>query len=74
MPSLPVFAVPLLAPAVTGVPQTATKKPPDTLVTCGDGIGLWNVSADNPGTVDHRTPSLDRVAKPGALITDHHRH
>ncbi len=53
------------APAVQ-----ATK--PNILVIFGDDIGYWNVSAYNRGMMGYRTPNIDRIAKEGAIFTDHY--
>ena len=33
---------------------------------------LWNVSAYNRGMMGYRTPNIDRIAKEGAIFTDHY--
>jgi arylsulfatase A-like enzyme len=53
-------------------PATATGRKPNILVIFGDDIGLWNVSAYNRGMMGYRTPNIDRVAKEGAIFTDHY--
>src|SRR5215211_5575292 len=45
---------------------------PNILVIFGDDIGLWNVSAYNRGMMGYRTPNIDRIAKEGAIFTDHY--
>ena len=60
------FAICVTAPAVA---QTKQKKP-NILVIWGDDIGIHNISAYNLGVMGYRTPSIDRVAKEGALFTD----
>src|SRR5687767_2204374 len=55
----------------TAVQAAATKKP-NILVIFGDDIGLWNVSAYNRGMMGYRTPNIDRIAKEGAIFTDHY--
>jgi arylsulfatase len=47
----------------------ATKQP-YILVIWGDDIGWFNVSAYNHGVMGYRTPSIDRIAKEGAMFTD----
>jgi arylsulfatase len=49
--------------------QTTGKKP-NILVMFGDDVGYWNVSAYNRGMMGYRTPSIDRIAREGALFTD----
>jgi arylsulfatase A-like enzyme len=51
--------------------QTAGKKP-NILVIFGDDVGYWNVSAYNRGGMGYRTPNIDRIAKEGAIFTDHY--
>ena len=45
---------------------------PNILVIFGDDIGLWNVSAYNRGMMGYRTANIDRIAKEGAIFTDHY--
>jgi arylsulfatase len=49
-----------------------TAKKPNVLVMFGDDVGFWNVSAYNRGMMGYRTPNIDRIAKEGALFTDHY--
>jgi len=51
--------------------QTAAKKP-NILVMFGDDIGYWNISAYNRGMMGYRTPSIDRIAREGAIFTDNY--
>jgi len=46
------------------------EKKPNILIIWGDDIGWFNVSAYNHGIMGYRTPSLDRIAKEGAMFTD----
>jgi arylsulfatase len=57
--------------AAQGTAPTAGKKP-NILVMFGDDIGYWNVSAYNRGMMGYRTPNIDRIAKEGAVFTDHY--
>ena len=50
--------------------QVAGRKP-NILVIFGDDIGYWNISAYNRGMMGYRTPNIDRIAKEGAIFTDH---
>ena len=43
---------------------------PNILMIMADDIGWFNVSAYNLGVMGYRTPSIDRIAKEGALFTD----
>jgi len=45
---------------------------PNILVIWGDDIGHDNISAYNRGMLDYNTPNIDRLAKEGALLTDHY--
>ena len=51
---------------------TAQTKNPNILVIFGDDIGYWNISAYNRGMMGFRTPNIDRIAKEGAIFTDHY--
>ncbi len=53
-------------------PAAAPGKKPNILVIFGDDIGYWNVSAYNRGMMGYRTPNIDRIAKEGAIFTDHY--
>jgi arylsulfatase len=43
---------------------------PNILIIWGDDIGYWNISAYNQGMMGYKTPSIDRIAREGALFTD----
>jgi arylsulfatase len=62
----------LAAMAFAAAPAVAqpTAKKPNILVMFGDDVGYWNVSAYNRGMMGYRTPSIDRIAKEGAVFTD----
>lgn len=45
---------------------------PNILVIWGDDIGMYNISAYNHGMMGYQTPNIDRIAKEGALFTDHY--
>jgi len=49
--------------------QAADKKP-NIVVIWGDDIGVHNISAYNNGIMGYKTPSIDRIAKEGAMFTD----
>ena len=53
-------------------PAAPAGRKPNILVIFGDDIGLWNVSAYNRGMMGYRTPNIDRIAKEGAIFTDHY--
>ena len=57
----------MIEPAAAQQPQK-----PNILVIFGDDIGFWNVSAYNRGMMGYRTPNIDRIAKEGAIFTDHY--
>jgi arylsulfatase len=48
----------------------AADKKPNILIIWGDDIGIFNISAYNQGMMGYKTPSIDRIAKEGALFTD----
>ena len=50
-------------------PVLAQQKP-NILVIWGDDVGYWNISAYNQGMMGYHTPSIDRIAKEGAIFTD----
>jgi arylsulfatase A-like enzyme len=50
----------------------AQQKKPNIIVIFGDDIGYWNVSAYNQGMMGYKTPNIDRIAREGALFTDHY--
>jgi len=50
----------------------AADKRPNILVIWGDDIGQDNISAYHRGLMGSRTPNIDRIAKEGALFTDHY--
>ena len=43
---------------------------PNILIIWGDDIGWFNISAYNHGIMGYRTPSIDRIAREGAMFTD----
>jgi arylsulfatase A-like enzyme len=51
--------------------QTPAKKP-NIVVIMADDVGVWNVSAYHRGMMGGSTPSIDRIAKEGALFTDYY--
>ncbi len=53
-------------------PTPAGGRKPNILVIFGDDIGYWNISAYNRGMMGYRTPNIDRIAKEGAIFTDHY--
>ncbi len=50
---------------------TAKVEKPNILVIWGDDIGMWNVGAYTHGMMG-KTPSIDSLAKDGAIFTDHY--
>ena len=48
----------------------AQQQKPNILIIWGDDIGYWNVSAYNHGMMGYKTPSIDRIAREGAMFTD----
>src|SRR5687768_16439798 len=59
-------------PAPPPRPAAPSGRKPNILVIFGDDIGLWNVSAYNRGMMGYRTPNIDRIAREGAIFTDHY--
>src|SRR5262245_50360946 len=45
-------------------------KLPTRLVMPGDDIGIHNISAYSLGVMGYRSPTIDRIAREGALFTD----
>ncbi len=68
------FAAATLAPVASTSPAQAqdTAKKPNIVVIFGDDVGYWNISAYNRGMMGYRTPNIDRIAKEGAIFTDHY--
>jgi arylsulfatase len=62
-----ITAIPIKACALSSKP---TK--PNILVIWGDDIGYWNVSYNNRGMMDYKTPHIDRLAKEGMTFTDYY--
>jgi arylsulfatase A-like enzyme len=60
------------AQAQQPAPAASGGRRPNILVIFGDDIGLWNLSAYNRGMMGYRTPNIDRIAKEGAIFTDHY--
>jgi arylsulfatase len=56
--------------AAAPVDAQAQDKKPNILVIWGDDIGVHNISAYNHGVMGYQTPSIDSIAKDGALFTD----
>ena len=50
----------------------AQSKKPNILVIFGDDIGMLNVSTYGRGIVGYTTPSIDRIAREGAMFTDYY--
>jgi len=61
-----------LFPQQAAFAQPSSK--PNILVLWGDDIGYDNISAYNLGMMGYETPNLDRIAREGALFTDHYAH
>ncbi|NDG51115.1 MAG: arylsulfatase, partial [Rhodospirillales bacterium] len=50
----------------------AQGKKPNIVVIWGDDIGQFNISAYNLGMMGYKTPNIDRIAREGAVFTDHY--
>jgi arylsulfatase len=59
------------APAPAPAPTAAGTRP-NILVIFGDDVGWGNISAYNHGMMGYRTPNIDRIAREGAMFTDHY--
>ncbi len=58
--------------APTPTPAPAAQGRPNILVIFGDDVGWSNISAYNMGMMGYRTPNIDRIAREGAMFTDHY--
>src|SRR4051812_4402494 len=61
-----------LFPTLTGPARAQAARKPNILVIMGDDVGYWNISAYNRGMMGYRTPNIDRIAREGAIFTDHY--
>jgi len=69
---LPCMVVALLALITTNQAALAETKKPNILVIWGDDIGTWNISHNNRGMMDYKTPNIDRIAREGVAFTDYY--
>jgi arylsulfatase len=60
----------LTAVTVVSTPSAAQQRKPNILVIFGDDIGVPQISAYSMGMMGYRTPSIDRIAREGAIFTD----
>ncbi|RWP34425.1 arylsulfatase [Mesorhizobium sp.] len=68
-----VLAISAVASGIaTSAKAQAAGAKPNILVIFGDDVGYWNISAYNRGMMGYRTPNIDRIAKEGAIFTDHY--
>ncbi|TJV92846.1 MAG: arylsulfatase [Mesorhizobium sp.] len=68
-----VLAISAVASGIaTSAKAQAAGGKPNILVIFGDDVGYWNLSAYNRGMMGYRTPNIDRIAKEGAIFTDHY--
>lgn len=68
-----VLAISAVASGIaTNAKAQAAGAKPNILVIFGDDVGYWNLSAYNRGMMGYRTPNIDRIAKEGAIFTDHY--
>ena len=65
-------AAPAQAPAATAPAAGGAQGRPNILVIFGDDVGWANISAYNMGMMGYRTPNIDRIAREGAMFTDHY--
>ena len=73
MLSGPAFAQTATEPAATGeATQTGTTEKPNVIIIFPDDVGWSNVSAYGHGVMGYTTPNIDRLAKEGAMFTEHY--
>lgn len=65
------FATVALSTALAASLFAQTEKP-NILVIWGDDIGYQNISAYHRGLMGGSTPNIDKIAKEGAIFTDHY--
>jgi arylsulfatase A-like enzyme len=65
-------AAPIQNAQAQQAPAASGGRKPNILVIFGDDIGYWNASIYNRGMMGYRTPNIDRIAKEGAIFTDHY--
>ncbi|GAA4842426.1 arylsulfatase [Algivirga pacifica] len=52
--------------------ECVAQKKPNILIIFPDDVGWQNLSVYGHGTMGYRTPNIDRIAKGGAMFTDHY--
>ncbi|MCZ8147824.1 MAG: sulfatase-like hydrolase/transferase [Roseomonas sp.] len=62
-------AAPAQPPAAA---PAAAQGRPNILVIFSDDVGWANISVYNMGMMGYRTPHIDRIAREGAMFTDHY--
>ncbi|MBR0651780.1 arylsulfatase [Roseomonas terrae] len=63
----------VVAPRPTSpAPASGQQRQPNILVIFGDDIGLWNISYNNRGDMQYRTPNIDRIHAEGATFSDYY--
>ncbi|NOG69112.1 arylsulfatase [Roseicella sp. DB1501] len=60
------------SPAPAPQPGAGSGQKPNILVIYGDDIGLWNISYNNRGDMQYRTPNIDRIHAEGATFSDYY--
>ncbi|EKK00652.1 arylsulfatase [Rhodopirellula baltica SH28] len=60
----------LIAAALLPALSLQAQDKPNIVVIWGDDIGVHNISAYNHGVMGYKTPSIDSLAKEGAMFTD----
>lgn len=66
-----VLATAVIMAATPKKARGQTQKP-NILVIWGDDIGYWNLSYNNRGMMDYKTPNIDRLAAEGMTFTDYY--
>jgi len=65
------IAVPWIGDQNVAAQTRADGNRPNIVVIWGDDVGPTNLSIYSRGVMGYRTPNIDRIAKEGALFTDH---
>ncbi|MFD2430010.1 sulfatase-like hydrolase/transferase [Sphingobium scionense] len=69
--ALALWTAPVAAQSDVRTTQTPTA-PPNILIIYPDDVGWSNVSAYGQGVMGYTTPNIDRLAKEGAMFTEHY--
>jgi arylsulfatase A-like enzyme len=61
-----------IAVALSAGFAAAQDKKPNILIVFPDDVGWTNISAYGRGVMGYRTPNIDRIAREGAMFTEHY--